>query len=120
MDHEYIKMENYFCDGSTFAADANRHKMVWKKNAERYKASAEQQCQALFKQIDALNTAEDNQYGGKDLEEHGQSATITRAAIQEQVRQLDDQLHSTAEKGKQRKAASLKKKLEATAIRIEK
>ena len=31
-EHQYINMENYFCDGSTL----NRYKMVWKKNAERY------------------------------------------------------------------------------------
>lgn len=120
MDHGYIKMENYFCDGSTFAADANKHKMVWKKNAQRYKASAEQQCQALFKQIEALNTAEDKQYGDKDLEEHGGSATITPAAIREQVRHLEAQVQTATAKRSQRKAASLKKKLEATAARIDK
>lgn len=36
MEHKYIKMEHYFCDGSPFMADANKHKMVWKKNALRY------------------------------------------------------------------------------------
>jgi len=66
MEHKYIKMENYFCDGSTFAADANKHKMVWKKNAERYKASAEQKCLELFKQIDELNAAEDKEYGSNN------------------------------------------------------
>ena len=52
LEHNYIKMENYFCDGSTFRADANPHKMVWKKNAERYKNKTEQNCCELFKQID--------------------------------------------------------------------
>ena len=42
METGYIKMENYFSDGSTFSADANKHKMVWKKNAERYQAGAEE------------------------------------------------------------------------------
>jgi len=41
MEHQYIKMEHYFCNGSSFAADANRYKMVWKMNAERYKAAKE-------------------------------------------------------------------------------
>ena len=49
-EHQYISMENYFCDGSTFSADANRYKMVWKKNAERYKQSAEEKCKELFGQ----------------------------------------------------------------------
>jgi hypothetical protein len=33
-------MENYFNDGSTFAAAANRRKIVLKKNAERFKQEA--------------------------------------------------------------------------------
>jgi transposase len=31
LENGYVKMENYFTDGSTFIADANRHKVVWKK-----------------------------------------------------------------------------------------
>jgi hypothetical protein len=64
--------------------------------------------------------AEDKQYGGKDLEEHGGSATITREAIQEQVKALDTQIATATQKRKQRKVASLKKKLEAAAARIDK
>src|SRR6266540_724754 len=63
LEHSYIKMENYFCDGSTFRADANQYKMVWKKNAERYKGSTEEKCRQLFKQIDELNSQEESQYG---------------------------------------------------------
>lgn len=46
-DHGYIKMENHFCDGSTISADCNKHKMVWKKNAERFKAGTEEKCRGL-------------------------------------------------------------------------
>jgi len=45
-EHQYISMGNYFYDGSTL----NRYKMVWKKNAERYKQSAEEKCKELFGQ----------------------------------------------------------------------
>ena len=112
MDHGYIKMENYFCDGSTFAADANRHQMVWKKNAERFKASATEQCRVLFKQIDELNAAEDRQYVNTDLEERGASAKeITAACITEQVNKLDGIIETCTGKKEKRKAASLKKML---------
>src|SRR5690606_28004943 len=63
MEHGYIKFENYFCDGSTFAANANKHKMVWKKNAIHYQQATEQKCRELFKEIDALNEAENKAYG---------------------------------------------------------
>jgi hypothetical protein len=56
-------MENYFNDGSTFAAAANRRKIVWKKNAEQCKQAAESNCLALFGKIDELNQRVDKQYG---------------------------------------------------------
>jgi len=111
--HEYIKLENYFCDGSTFAADGNKHKMVWKKNAERYKAGVQEKCKELFKEIDALNAVEDKQYKEADLEERGLSAKeITTEDIRNQVDKLDAVIATTTSKKEQRKAGSLKKKLE--------
>jgi hypothetical protein len=112
IDHGYIKMENYFCDGSTFAADANRHGMVWKKNGERFKAGATEQCRELFKQIDELNTAEDREYANADLDERGLSAKeVTAEAISEQVSKLDNIIETCISKKDKRKAESLKKKL---------
>jgi hypothetical protein len=104
-------MENYFCDGSTFRADGNPNKMVWKKNAERYKAGTEEKCRALFKQIEELNNAEDRQYGKGDLEEQGEATTITREAIREQVGRLNEQLKNATTQRLKRKAATLKKRL---------
>ena len=61
VDHGYVKVENYFTDGTTFRADANGRQVVWKKNAERYKQMAEARCQELFDEIDQLNAAEESQ-----------------------------------------------------------
>lgn len=110
--HSYIKMENYFCDGSTFRADANQHKMVWKKNAERYKLKVEQKCQGLFKEIDALNAVEDKQYGTTDLEENGNASTLSKADINKHIDRLNEKLKSTLDKKTQRKAKSLNKNLQ--------
>jgi len=110
MDHKYIKMENYFCDGSTFTADANKHKMVWKKNAARYKAAAEQKCQELFKQIDELNIAEDKEYGSNNLEQSGEQTSVTAKDIDERVQILNKKLRETTDKRTTRKCKSLKKK----------
>lgn len=116
MEHHYIKMENYFCDGSTFSADANKHKMVWKKNAQRYKASAEQKCRELLKEIDALNAVEDAAYGNKDLEEYG-TEPISQQMIAEQIDQLNEKVKGITGKKEKRKAQSLGKKLARTADR---
>jgi len=120
MEHQYIKMENYFNDGSTFAADANRHKMVWKKNAERFKQATESKCLELFEQIDELNQSEDKQYGKQDLEENGAKATITPEAIEKQVERLNQKIKTATDKQTERKAKTLKKELEKEAVKLTK
>ena len=118
MAHGYIRMENYFCDGSTFRADASQHKMVWKKNAERYKLKIQQQCEALFKEIDSLNAAEEKQYGNNDLEENGDATSISNEAIHKHINRLNEKLKSTVDKKAQRKAKSLSKKLQEARAKI--
>lgn len=109
---EYVKFENYFCDGSTFAANANRHKMVWKKNAHRYEQATEAKCRTLFKQIDALNTQEQQAYGSQDLPEEGNAAcAVTREQIEQQANKLNDIIEKGSTKRIKRKASTLKKQL---------
>ena len=120
MAHNYIKLENYFCDGSTFRADANQHKMVWKKNAERHQAGAEEKCRELFKEIENLNASEEKAYGTSDLEENGEATSITREAITEQVSKLNEKLKKVSDKRTLNKGRSIERKLEETAGRIAK
>ena len=120
VEHQYIKMENYFCDGSTFRADANQHKMVWKKNAERYKEATTQKCRELFKQIDELNATEDKQYGNRDLEEHGEASAITSKDIAAQVGKLNETIKTVTDKNLKRKAESLQKKIRETDSKLKK
>lgn len=37
-EHGYIKLENYFLDGTKLRADANKDSHVWAANTKRYKA----------------------------------------------------------------------------------
>jgi transposase len=119
MEDNYIKMENYFCDGSTFCADANPHKMVWKKNAQKYKDLAEQKCRELFKQIDLLNQAEDQEYGYKNLEETGDHCEeITTVKIKERTAKFNEVIKKTTDGKLKRKALSIKKELETQQQKI--
>jgi len=110
VDHGYVQVETYFTDGTTLSADANRHKMVWRKNVARYKSIAQERCQELFKQIDALNEAEDLQYGAEGLAEMG-SKPVSKEAIKAGIEKLTEAIEKTSEKRKKRKAESLKKKV---------
>lgn len=118
--HQYIKLENYFCDGTTLRADANQHKMVWKKNAERYRQTTVEKCRELFKEIDELNQQKDKTYGDCDLEEHGGTATVSREAIAEKVAVLNEVIHTATAKNKHCKATSLKNKLKQAESKIDK
>lgn len=110
VDHGYVKVENYFTDGTTFRADANGRQVVWKKNSQRYKEMAEAKCQELFKEIDQLNAAEDQKYGDRDLEEMG-SRPVSKEAVATGVEKLNTVIENTSESRKKRKAESLKKKI---------
>lgn len=110
IDHGYVQIENYFTDGSTFSADANRHKVVWKKSLERYKAIAKTKCQELFKQIDELNAAEELQYGDGDLEEMGRKP-VSKEAVATGIEKLNKVIEATTEIRKKRKAVSVKKQI---------
>jgi transposase len=37
LERGYIKGKDFFVDGTTLEADANKYKIVWRKNTERYK-----------------------------------------------------------------------------------
>jgi len=120
IDQKFVRLEDYFVDGSTFAADANQYQMVWKKNANRYKMGVEEKCQKLFKDIDQLNAQEDREYGDRDLEETGEQG-ITQEVMAEQIERLNKVLEKTdLAANERRKAKGLKKELEKSAEKLEK
>jgi transposase len=112
MEDGYIRFEDYFCDGSTLSADANRHKMIWRKNAVRYQQGAEQKCEELFKQIDVLNEQEEKRYGTGDLEIEGHGEKNIHQKINDKKDVLNQIIKETTDKKKKRKATSLKKQIE--------
>lgn len=119
VDHGYVKVENYFTDGTHIVADANKHKVVWKKNAERYKKMAEERLSGLLAEIDQLNAIEDGQYGEDDLDECGKKP-VTKEKISEGVEKINKAIDQTTEVRQKRKAESLKKKLQQQAEKIDK
>jgi len=89
-ENNYVKLENYFVDGTKIEANANRYSYVWGKNTERYKGATKEKIRELLKQIEKINREENNIYGDKDLEELGEDADeITSEKIEEQVKKLN-------------------------------
>ena len=83
----YIDLETLYVDGSKVEANANRYKVVWKKNTLRYKGQVLTRINDLLQEIKTLQHQEDVIYGAKNLPEIGQSTELSVVLNSEQVRQ---------------------------------
>jgi transposase len=102
-DNKYIKLEDYFVDGTKIEANANRYSYVWSKNTQRYKAMTKSKIKGLLKEIERINQEEEKKYGEKDLEELGDDAEITSEKIEEQVEKLNKIISQLGENPKEKK-----------------
>jgi transposase len=94
----YVKLENYFVDGTKVEANANRHKVVWAKSRAKYQQRLREKVQELLKEIDAVNTAEDEEYGDKDLDEmEGGKGGIDAEKLEKKIDELNRRLKEQPE-----------------------
>ena len=77
LKNKLVEYKTVFVDGTKIAADANKHKIIWSKNTQRYKDQIKERTRDLFKEIDALNEAEDKHYGSLDLPECGEQSDLS-------------------------------------------
>ncbi|MBK9008889.1 MAG: hypothetical protein IPM31_18120 [Anaerolineae bacterium] len=75
VEEGYVKMENYFVDGSKLGANSNPHKVVWAKKTQKYKEKLQQQIQALLDEIEQVNERENAVYGRKTWENWASKAS---------------------------------------------
>ena len=95
----YIKLENYFVDGTKLRADANKNSHLWAANTKRYKAGVNKRIKELLKEIDQLNEQEDIRYGDKHLEAYGEDSKLTSERLQEEAKAINETIsHRQAEK----------------------
>lgn len=113
----YVRLENYFVDGTKIGANANAHKVVWAKKAKHYQEKLQEQIQELLDQIEQVNEAEEQEYGGADLEELGGGGTLTAEKIQKKVEKLNEILKNQAGKADEQKKV---KKIQKELPRLEK
>lgn len=113
----YVKLENYFVDGTKIGANANAHKVVWAKKTKHYKEKLQQQIQELLDQIEQVNEQEEQEYGDEDLEEIGGNGTLTAEKIQKKVEKLNQILKDQAGKSEEQKKV---KKIQKELPRLEK
>ena len=92
LEKGYVKGSEFFVDGTTLEADANQHKMVWKKNTQRYKKNIQDKISKILEEVEELNKEEDEYYDGEDLPEYGKPGAITAEDIEETARRINDKI----------------------------
>jgi transposase len=51
LDQGYINLEDIYIDGSKWEANGNKHKVIWSKNTERYKAGVIERIEILLQEV---------------------------------------------------------------------
>jgi transposase len=104
IEEEYVKLENYFVDGTKIGADANIHKVVWAKKTEKYKARLREKIKVLLDEIEKVNEQENEEYGDADLEEMGGKGGIDAEKLKAKVAELNERLRLQPENKPLKKA----------------
>jgi transposase len=92
VEGEYVKLENYFVDGTKLEANANKYSFVWAKNTKRYKAQVQGKVAELLEKIEQLNAAENAEYGEGDLPERGGKKALDAAQLEAKIHELNERL----------------------------
>jgi transposase len=110
VEEGYVKLESYFVDGTKVEANANRHKVVWAKSRAKYQERLQEKVKELLKEIDAVNAAEDEEYGDKDLDEMGGGGEIDAEKLEKKIDELNRRLKEQPEDKKLAKAVKVMEK----------
>jgi transposase len=118
VEEGYVKMENYFVDGTKVGADSNPHKVIWAKKTKRYKEKLQKQIEELLDEIEQVNERENEEYGDENLEELGEKSAITAEKLKQKVAEINAQLKDVPQDQALKKA--VKKLEQEDLLRLEK
>jgi transposase len=97
IEEGYVKLENYFVDGTKIGADANQYKVVWAKKTAKNKVRLREKIKLLLDEIEKVNEQENEEYGDEDLEELGGKGGIDAEKLQAKVVELNERLRQQPE-----------------------
>lgn len=111
VEEGFVRLEDYFLDGTKIEANANKYSFVWKKSVEKNKAKLTEKIKALIKHIDQSNDNENQEHGNNDLPETGEGKRQEGLAerLNQKVKEIDAALK---EKPKDKELKKIKKVIE--------
>jgi transposase len=77
----YIKLENYFVDGTKIESASGRYTFVWKKAVEKNEKKMDEKLRAYIRIAEKAWDDENGEYGNRDLEELGGKEKFTSTDI---------------------------------------
>ena len=88
----YIKLENYFVDGTKIESASGRYTFVWKKAVEKNDKKLDEKLRVYIRMAEKVWNDENSEYGNRDLEELGGREKITSKDVRELARILRERL----------------------------
>lgn len=124
VDQGYVNLEDLYVDGSKWAANANKHKVVWGKNTARYKAGVLDRIAGLLEQFKGLQQAEDAAYGNGDLWEHQSKehiqVVLSSADLEKQLIHLNELIEGQGDKKRKRSMEKIQRHLCKEQVKLDK
>jgi transposase len=108
----YVKLENYFEDGTKIESASGRYTFVWKKTVEKNDEKLDEKLRAYVKLAQQVWDDENDEYGENDLEEMGGKEQFTSADVQELAGKLRQRLEKLEDETEQKKAKKELKTIE--------
>ena len=98
IEEGYVKLENYFLDGTKMEANANKYSWVWGRSTRHYKQKLQEKVKELIVQIEQVNEAENAEYGEQDLEEMGSEEPFDSQKLEQRIHELNQRLKAQQDK----------------------
>ena len=110
-EHDFIRFENYFVDGTKLEADTGKYSHIWKSNTLRYKAAVQARVKILMEEIDQINRNEDSVYENKDLPELGEQSDISSKQVEELAQHISQKLDEKRDSISKQRASRIQSKV---------
>jgi transposase len=88
----YVKLENYFVDGTKIESAANKYTFVWKRGIDTNERKLDEKLRAFISEVERVAKDENAEYGDRDLEEMGEQSTFTAEDVAELSAVLNERL----------------------------
>jgi transposase len=108
IEEGYVKLENYFLDGTKMEANANKYSWVWGRSTRHYKQKLQEKVKELIVQIEQVNEAENAEYGEQDLEEMGSEEPFDSQKLEQKIQELNQRLKTQQVKPQEPPAGTAK------------